>query len=237
MRILRLVAVLSAALVLVACPGKKKKGDDAGLALGEGGATAEPGAWVDKPLENENDITEYPQEQDVNEVAVILRDTAARKSPPNGAEIASLPASTTVKKLVRKDKAFRVAFDDPATGKRLCGWVGEEAFTPPAAASATATQTAWVAPKKDAGVAAGKDAGATTAADAGGGSAVAVADAGGAAPAKDAGAAVASKCPAGQREVQPGVCKKLCNTNGDCPGSRCTKKPPPEGFGEPPVCK
>lgn len=246
MKKVQIAVIVLGLSVLAACPGKKKQADDGGAgAAAEAGAMAGPGGFVDKPIENEKEVTEYPQERDVNEVAVLLRDTKARKSPPNGPEIASLPANTTVKKLVQKESSFRIAFDDPTTGKRLCGWVPEDAFSPAPVATATATHTAHAAPKKDAGAAsvATADAGggsASTAMDAGGGAAAGGKDAGGGAALASAdaggGAAAGGSCPAGQRDVgAPGkpMCLKLCAKNGDCPdGNRCSASK----FGKPAVC-
>jgi hypothetical protein len=222
------------AAVLVGCP-KKNPIDDGGLAALFGDAAiVAPGSFTEKPIENENDVTVYPQQQKRDEVTALQRQAVTHKSPPNGPDLATLPAGTTVKKIAQKETNFLIAYDDPTTGKRMCGWVGEEAFTPaPAATTATAK---WVPPVV-------KDAGGVAVQDAGG---VAVQDAGGTSPAKDAGGAVATHdaggggasgaCPPGQRAVTSGgkqVCLKLCAKNGDCPdGNRCSATK----FGAPAVC-
>jgi hypothetical protein len=126
---------------------------------------------------NADDITRYPSEKKLDAVpAVVLRDSAdVRKSPPNGPVIATLPKGTTVSEIAQSGPSFVVTFDDPTSGRRLMGWINDDAFTPGSAVAATAA-TAGAAPhasanaRRDAGaqlVALPADAGAPAAADAG----------------------------------------------------------------------
>src|SRR5262245_13613315 len=92
-------AGLAVALVatLVGCKKKVDEGDIAAL-LGDAALPPSftPGAFTDKPIENENDVTVYPQQQKLSDVAALQRETVTHKSPPNGADLATLPSGTTV---------------------------------------------------------------------------------------------------------------------------------------------
>jgi hypothetical protein len=91
-------------------------------------ATADAGAATNEPA-NANDITRYPYEKKLKDVsATLLKDGVVRKSPPNGTPITTLPKGTSVTQIAETSGAFLVTYDD-ASGKRMMGWIEENAFS------------------------------------------------------------------------------------------------------------
>jgi hypothetical protein len=90
------------------------------------------GAAASQAPANADDVTRYPNEKKLDAVpAVVLRDSAdVRKSPPNGPILSTLPKGTTVSEIAQSGSSFVVTFDDPTSGKRLMGWINDDAFTP-----------------------------------------------------------------------------------------------------------
>jgi hypothetical protein len=129
---------------------------------------------------NANDITRYPTEKKLDSVpAVVLRDAAdVRKSPPNGPVVSTLPKGTTVTEIAQGESSFVVTFTDPASGRRLMGWMNEDAFSPGPAVSATAAAAPrpTASARRDGGIPSAQQAFDDVVRDAGG--AIVVADAG-----------------------------------------------------------
>jgi hypothetical protein len=228
------------AMALAACQFGKEASPDAGVTV------IMPAAPV-----NESEVTRYPNERKLTGDALLPRAAVARKSPPNGAEVARLPAGTSVKKMADVSDGLLVMFEEPTTKSRMVGWLELGAL-----GDALPVVTAKVLPAlpKDAGRDASdskKDAGAVVIVDAGvappvdaSAPAAPAADASAPPPSKgaDAGAAMSpvrkrvnGKCDAGWINFPKDSedCRKPCVNDKDCKGLKCG---PLVGKGAQKVC-
>jgi hypothetical protein len=113
------------------CP--KKGGDaadaEAEAAVAEVAEAAAPAAPV-AAATNENDVSRFPDEKKLENVAAtIQRQTNVREIPGIGKVVATLAKGGTVTEIAQRSTFFLVVFDNPKDSKRLMGWVSQDAFT------------------------------------------------------------------------------------------------------------
>jgi hypothetical protein len=196
----RLVVAALVPLTLAGCPrsmGTMAEGHDSGP------TSSEPA--------NANDVTRYPYEKKLKDVpATLHKDGVVRKSPPDGTPITTLSSGTTVTQIAETSGAFLVTYDEPRSGKRMMGWITENAFStaPPPIAH---------------GASSGGGGGGGGGTSGGGGGASH--DAGTPPAAPPAGTVftqpVNGQCPAGFVKSNVG-CHRACSSDGDCPsGTKC----------------
>ena len=132
---IRLVScsVVLAALVplLSGCPKKGGDGADAEAeaAVAEVAEAAAPAAAV-AAAANENDVSRFPDEKKIENVAAtIQRLTNVREIPGIGKVVATLGKGGTVTEIAQRSTFFLVVFDNPKDNKRLMGWISQDAFT------------------------------------------------------------------------------------------------------------
>ena len=183
-------------------------------------ATAKP-ATADGPAVNEKNITRYPTERKIDEVATTARDFDVRTSPPTGAVVVHIPAGTSVKKIATMPGSALVTFTAP-NGERTMGWLNDQAFEAMPDVPVPVTPVPLVVGNRDAGAP-------TKVVDAG--APPKVVDAGGPAP-KAATPKLATKadgsCEPGWVVYPTGekTCRKTCNADADCnnPGLICAPR-------------
>ena len=79
---------------------------------------------------NENDISRFPDEKKLDNVAgTIQRPTNVREIPGIGKVVATLAKGGTVTEIAQRDTFFLVVFENPKDQKKLMGWIGQESFT------------------------------------------------------------------------------------------------------------
>ena len=103
---------------------------DAALAVAEVPDSAPPPA-VGPIAANEDDVARFPDEKknDPAVPATIQRVANVREVPAVGKLVASLPKGAAVLQHSQRDTFYVVSFDDPKTpGRRLMGWVTQDAF-------------------------------------------------------------------------------------------------------------
>lgn len=134
-REIRLVScsVVLAALVplLSGCPKKGGDGADAEAeaAVAEVAEAAAPAAAV-AAAANENDVSRFPDEKKIENVAAtIQRVTNVREIPGIGKVVATLSKGGTVTEIAQRSTFFLVVFDNPKDNKRVMGWISQDAFT------------------------------------------------------------------------------------------------------------
>lgn len=128
----------AAALLLLAaianCDALKKKAGDAGADAATATADIPDSAPPVAPgpaAANEDDIARFPDETKLEVASTIQRNSNAREVPSVGKLVASLPKGTAVTQVAQRDKYFLVVFDDARTpGRKLMGWVIQDAFSP-----------------------------------------------------------------------------------------------------------
>lgn len=128
------VAASSMLWLLLGCPGLNKKGANAGPdAEVDAMAMADAGATV--TVANESEITRYPDETPIANVAATLHwsvtDARTQASRVQGAIVAALKSGTAVQKVAERQGFFLIVFADPHDPSRNEeGWVAEAAFQP-----------------------------------------------------------------------------------------------------------
>ena len=113
------------------CPKKGGDGADAEAeaAVAEVAEAAAPAAAV-AAATNENDVSRFPDEKKLENVAAtILRQTNVREIPGIGKVVATLAKGGTVTEIAQRSTFFLVVFDNPKDSKRIMGWVSQDAFT------------------------------------------------------------------------------------------------------------
>lgn len=86
---------------------------------------------------NEDDVARFPDETKIEVPATVQRPSNVREVPAVGKVIAALAKGAAVTQIAQRDKFFLVTFDDAKTpGRKLMGWVINDAFVPVAAADA-----------------------------------------------------------------------------------------------------
>lgn len=113
---------------------KKKGADDADAgddaAVAEVAVDAAPPPAAAPVASNVDDVARFPDEKAIDNVAAtIQRITNVREIPSVGKLVATLAKGGTVTEIASRGTAFLVVFDNPKDGKRVMGWVGQEAFT------------------------------------------------------------------------------------------------------------
>jgi predicted flap endonuclease-1-like 5' DNA nuclease len=134
---IRLVSSSLALAALVALvSGCPKKGGDAAdaeaeAAVAEVAEAAAPAAPV-AAATNENDVSRFPDEKKLENVAAtIQRQTNVREIPGIGKVVATLAKGGTVTEIAQRSTFFLVVFDNPKDSKRVMGWISQDAFTAP----------------------------------------------------------------------------------------------------------
>ncbi len=137
-KVLRGAFVLSVCAAVVSCGLLKKKGaDDAADAAPDVVAVTEVVDAEALPVQvpkaaNEDDIARFPDEVPVEVPSVLQRPANAREAPPSGKVVLALPVRAAVTQVALRDKYILVVFDDPKTpGRKLMGWIVQEALMPP----------------------------------------------------------------------------------------------------------
>jgi len=131
-RLVSCVVALAALVPFVSgCP--KKGGDaadaEAEAAVVEVAEAAAPAAAV-AAATNENDVSRFPDEKKLENVAAtIQRQTNVREIPGIGKVVATLAKGGTVTEIAQRSTFFLVVFDNPKDSKRLMGWISQDAFT------------------------------------------------------------------------------------------------------------
>jgi predicted flap endonuclease-1-like 5' DNA nuclease len=125
------VALAALVPLLSGCP--KKGGDaadaEAEAAVAEVAEAAAPAAVV-AAATNENDVSRFPDEKKLENVAAtIQRQTNVREIPGIGKVVATLAKGGTVTEIAQRSTFFLVVFDNPKDSKRVMGWVSQDAFT------------------------------------------------------------------------------------------------------------
>ncbi len=116
--------------VLAGCP--KKNGGAADAAADGATAAMLDAAPAGPEAANVDAIARFPDESAIDHQAATLQWSAnnARKAPPSGAIVATLPKGTNVVQLAAHDKYVLVTFDNPKNAsERLMGWVIKDAFS------------------------------------------------------------------------------------------------------------
>jgi predicted flap endonuclease-1-like 5' DNA nuclease len=131
-RLVSCVVALAALVPFVSgCP--KKGGDaadaEAEAAVAEVAEAAAPAAPV-AAATNENDVSRFPDEKKLENVAAtIQRQTNVREIPGIGKVVATLAKGGTVTEIAQRSTFFLVVFDNPKDSKRVMGWISQDAFT------------------------------------------------------------------------------------------------------------
>ncbi len=176
--------------------------------MGSAGKAPDASATKGAPV-NTSEITRYPYEKKLKDVpGTLLKDGVARKSPPDGPPITTVPQGTTVTQIAQTSDSFLVTFDDPSSGARKMGWIAENAFTN--------------APVPVIGGGGGGGGGHATSSSGGATSS----SSGGAPPPNPGGNTIFTQpvngqCPSGFVKSNVG-CHRTCGADGDCPsGVKC----------------
>jgi hypothetical protein len=139
--------VLAMLAAVASCGLLKKKGDAdaASDAAAEAAATDTPPADTAAAADggaapaiaaptaaNVDDIARFPDETKLENVsATTKRWATVREAPQTGKPVASLNANTTVTQISQRQSYFVVVFDSPKEpGKKLMGWIHQDAFSP-----------------------------------------------------------------------------------------------------------
>jgi hypothetical protein len=138
-----LVSALSlvAVIPLVSGCGLLKKKDDGADAAAEA-AVAEVAEAAAPPAAtpaaaNENDVSRFPDEKKIENVAATLqRPTNVREIPGIGKVVAALTKGGNVTEIASRSTFFLVTFTNPADNKTLMGWISQDSFTAPVAITA-----------------------------------------------------------------------------------------------------
>ena len=128
---MRTALLLFLALSLAACPKKKATTEADAAADAAPVAVVDAGPPPGPEAANANDIARFGDETKIDhEVAKVEAFVAiARKSPPNGAQVARLPKGTEVTKIAQHEKQFLVTFANPKkSDEHLMGWITETSF-------------------------------------------------------------------------------------------------------------
>jgi hypothetical protein len=165
--------------------------------VGTTGSGADAAVATSSEPANVNQVTRYPYEKKLKDVsATLLKDGVVRTSPPNGPPIAMLSKGAAVTQIAETSGAFLVTYDDPTSGKRMIGWIDENAFStapPPATHGAGGGGAPGV----------GRDAGPPPPPPA---------------PGTVFTPAVNGQCPQGFVKSSVG-CYRACSADGDCPSA------------------
>ncbi len=141
-RLISVVSLMALVIPLVSgCGLLKKKGDDAADAAAEAAvadlAEAAPPPTATPAATNENDVSRFPDEKKLENVAAtLLRPTNVREIPGIGKVVASLAKGGTVTEIASRSTFFLVVFANPADQKQLMGWISQDSFTAPVAITA-----------------------------------------------------------------------------------------------------
>ena len=114
---------------LTACPKKKV---DASDAAAEASVAATDAAPAGPEATNADAIARFPDETPIDHQAATVQwaSNNARKSPPSGDVVATLPKGTNVVQIASHDKYILITFDNPKNaGERLEGWVLKDVFS------------------------------------------------------------------------------------------------------------
>ena len=183
--------------------------------MGSTGAGSRDAAPVTSEPVNSNDVTRYPYEKKLKDVsATLLKEGIARKSPPDGPPITTLPKGTVVSQIGQTSDSFLVTFDDPSSGAKKMGWIVENAFSDAPA------------PVARAGGGGGGAAGGSSSGGHGSGSSSTSSSGGGITPPTPGGGTIFTQpvngqCPSGFVKSNVG-CHRTCGADGDCPsGVKC----------------
>jgi hypothetical protein len=125
------IALASLVAFVSGCPKKAADGADAEAeaAVAEV-AEAAPPPVAAPAAANENDVSRFPDEKKLENVAAtIQRQTNVREIPGIGKVVASLAKGGTVTEIAQRSTFFLVVFDNPKDQKRLMGWISQDAFT------------------------------------------------------------------------------------------------------------
>lgn len=131
----RVVSFLSLA-ALVGCGLLGKKGGDAADAEAEAAAVVEVAEAAPPPAalpaaKNENDISRFPDEKKLENVAAtLLRQANVREVPGTGKLVTTLAKGGSVTQIAQRSTFFLVVFQNP-DGSTSMGWIPQESFTAP----------------------------------------------------------------------------------------------------------
>jgi hypothetical protein len=158
-RVSRGLAVLLSLSALASCDELKKKlgkGGDADASADASSASAEvpdsaPPPAAGPTAANVDDIARFTDEKKLDApgvAAIVQRPSNVREVPAVGKVVAALPKGTSVTQWSLRDKYIVVTFDDPKTpGRKLMGWVTQDAFSAALVADAGVKPLTCTAPE------------------------------------------------------------------------------------------